>query len=160
MLFGGSGAFISGALNKTAPANGMYVLYTVDATTTIPTVGATTITTGGLVTDGNTLDALKEHVRSQGAVMGLARAGSLVPGTLNSAGSTTVFATTANGEHICGLPFSAGYYARAVMLAHLDKYEPEHDTALDYNPLATATVMPANGAVTLIDTVVISGASE
>lgn len=136
-------------------------------------------TSGGITTSGASLDVLKEHVALQGDSMGLARVTNATPNslfvtvtsttsgyvtssgwtsaggsyTITSGATTTFYATTANAEHVCGLPLSAGCYARASLLAHLDPCHVEEDTALDYNVISGGIVFPANGAITLIEKV-------
>lgn len=141
MLLSNPDLFITLVVNEIAPINGMYVVYTPKADTPVFSVP-----------DNSSLDNVKELVVSSGGSIGLARVSGVFPQTIASGATTTYYGTTANAEHICGMPLSAGYYARAVMLAHINKHEPEHDTALDYNQLS-ATVFPANGAITLIDEV-------
>ena len=158
MLLADSDLFITLAVNAVAPINGMYVLYTSGASDTIPVISSAgsnnmTITTGGVVTSGGSLDAFKNHVITVGDSLGLARVSNAFPAMPVSGATTTFYATTANAEQICGLPLTPGKYARAVLLAHIDEHRPESDTALDYNELANATVFPANGAITLIDEV-------
>lgn len=151
----------------------------VPAVATSANVPVSFVTSGGITTSGASLDALKEHVSLQGDSMGLARITNATPNslfvtvtktsggyvtssgwtsaggsyTITSGATTTFYATTANAEHVCGLPLSAGCYARASLLAHLDSCHVDKDTALDYNVISGGIVFPANGAITLIEKV-------
>ena len=151
MLLNSSVNFINNALNGTCAINGMYVTYTASAETQIPEVSSGATLQQVISAFSNTPNA------------GICRVGTVavdVDESLTSGGqivgsSGCVIATTANAHNVAGIPISAGCYVRGAITAHLTE-SPRNDSGFDYNIISGGGIcIPANGAVTIIDKVVI-----
>ena len=149
----------SAAADPRAGVNGMYLLYTASPKNDIPAES-------GAVISGAMLQDIKSIVGGSSADMGLCRLPIIVSPSISSGaavlssggGTYTFYATTAKTDNVCGMPFSAGVYARAAILANLDRGSNRennymYDTGLNYSELTTPVVAPANGAITVIEEV-------
>ena len=153
MKFYNASDFVKSANAGLTPVNGMYLLYTNSRTTEIP----------ALTGSGAVLQAVKSAVQESAADMGLCRMPAVLTsgGTvLSSGGAYTYYGNTGACDNVCGVPYAAGVYARAVMLVNLDRGSNQangymYDTGLNYDELTTPVVAPANGAITIIEKVTI-----
>ena len=162
MIFADASNFVASANAGLTPVNGMYLLYTQDRTTPIPPASGATIS-------GGRLSTVVETVNTSAAELGLCRMPAMLTaatsggtvisgGSFVAGGSYTFYGNTGACNNVCGLPFSAGVYARAVMLVNLDRGSVQsnaymYDTGLNYDELTTPIIAPANGAITLIEKV-------
>ena len=157
MLLNSAVNFINNALGGTCTVNGMYVTYTAGPNTTIPTITAS---------GGSTTSSLQDIISAFGQTpnAGICRVDNIavdVNPSMTSGGSLVgssgnVIATTANAHDVAGMPISAGCYVRGAITAHITE-SPADDIGFDYNVISGGGVcIPANGAVTIIDKVVIS----
>lgn len=149
MLLNGKVNFVDNAVNAQCSINGMYVVYTADATTSFD-----------VVSSGASIQEVVANV-SNTPNTGICRVDAVAVdfAPVVSGGSVTsgaVIATTANAHDVAGIPISAGAYVRAAITAHLTE-SPSTDVGFDYTAITSggAIVIPANGAVTIIDKVTI-----
>ena len=151
MLLRDSVNFINNAINGTCSINGMYVTYTAGSNTTIPEVSSAFTLQDIVSAFGETPNA--GVCRIDGVAVDVDEA--LGDGSGSLVGSSgTVIATTANAHNVAGMPISAGVYVRGAITAHLNEYA-RNDIGFDYNIISGGVCVPANGAVTIIDRVVI-----
>lgn len=151
MLLNGKVNFVNNAIGGTCKINGMYIVYTADATTELPTITVNASLQEVVTAISNTPNA------------GICRADAIAvdvntavsSGTLANT-SGTVIANTANAHDVAGMPISAGVYVRGAITAHLTE-SPSSDIGFDYTAVTSngAVVIPANGGVTIIDKVTI-----
>lgn len=143
MLLNGKVNFVDNAINAECSINGMYVIYTAEPDTTLD-----------VVSSGASLQEVITNVNNSPDT-GICRMDSVAVDllTVSSATTGTVIATTANSHDVAGIPISAGVYVRGAITAHITE-SPSTDVGFDYTS-GGPMVIPANGAVTIIDKVAI-----
>lgn len=156
MNFSDASEFVKSANAGLAPVNGLYVLYTDKPATPIPSAS-------GAIISGGVLADVVSAVNTSSTEMGICRVPAICSNTVSGAvfssgGKLTVYGNTGTYQNVCGMPYSAGVYTRAVMLVNLDRGSTQangymYDTGLLYDELTTPIVAPANGAITVIEEV-------
>lgn len=144
MLLNGKVNYVDNAIDGQSKINGMYVVYTKKPDTVLPVISsgwsiqeATTALSNTPNTGVCRVDAVAIDFDAN------VSSGSVTSGT--------VIGTTANAHHVAGMAMSAGVYVRGAITAHLTEV-PSTDIGFDYTS-GGSIVIPANGAVTIIDKV-------